>query len=92
MTVMKESPRTGRTKCYIHEMQRPLELPYKPLQYHICWICQSRLLELAKADFQFRLREQVVTISTAREIQKEEASSKKGFKVKKTNHTQKEIA
>jgi len=73
MPVMKASPRTGRTKCYIHEMQRPLDLPYKRLQYHVCWICQSRLLELAKADFQFKLGDQLVTLSVAQEVQEEKA-------------------
>lgn len=92
MPVMKESSRTGTTKCYIHEMQRPLELPYKRLQYHICWICQSRLLELAKADFQFKLREQVVTISITPEVQEEEAGPEKGYKVKKTQQVQKEAS
>jgi hypothetical protein len=73
MPVKKEPSRTGRTKCYIHEMQRPLELPYHRGQYHICWVCQSRLVELAKANYKLRLRDQLVTISIAPEVQAEEA-------------------
>jgi hypothetical protein len=83
MPIIKEPTRTRRTKCYIHEMQRPLELPYKRLQYHICWICESRLLELAKAGFQFKLRDRVVTVSAAPEVQ-EKADPGKGYKAKRT--------
>ena len=89
MPTIKKPPRTVNTKCYIHEMQRPLELPYKRLQYHICWICQSRLLELAKADFQFKLRDQVVTISVTPDLE-QEVKPEKGHKVKTTRQLQKE--
>ncbi len=74
MPVTTRKPTRGtRTKCYLHEMQRPLELPYEPRKYHICWICQSRLLEIAKTDFRFELRQQVVSISIQPELQKEAA-------------------
>ena len=80
---VQTSPRMVRTKCYIHEMQRPSELPYERLQYHVCWICQSRLLELAKADFQFKLGEDRVAVSITPEVQETEAVPQKGNKVKK---------
>lgn len=60
---MSTTTRAPRTKCYIHEMRDPLELSYEPRKYHICWICQSRLLEIAKTNFHFTLRQQVITIS-----------------------------
>ncbi|NUO82221.1 hypothetical protein HUU05_19285 [candidate division KSB1 bacterium] len=53
----------ARTKCYFHELQRPPELPYDRFQHHVCWICQSRLLELAKANYRFELREHVVSVA-----------------------------
>jgi hypothetical protein len=90
MPEIRKSP-PGK-KCYIHEMQRPLELPYNRWQYHICWICQSRLLELAKADFQFKLRNQGVTISITPEVQVETAGPEEGYKVKKTQQVQNETA
>ena len=70
MSVTTKAPKGTRTKCYIHEMQRPLELPYEPHKYHICWICQSRLLEIAKASFSFRLQDHVVRISIQPELEK----------------------
>jgi hypothetical protein len=54
-------------------MQRPLELPYERHKYHICWVCQSRLLEMAKVGFHFELEHQVVRISIQPEVQKEAA-------------------
>ncbi len=57
-----------RTKCYFHELQRPPELPYNSFQHHVCWICQARLLELAKANYRFELREQVVMVSLQAEV------------------------
>ncbi len=89
MPLMTESPRTG-TKCYIHEMQRPLDLPYKRLQYHICRFCQARLLELAKADFQFKLRDQVVAVSITTEVQQKAAGPEKGYEATKTPRVKKE--
>lgn len=59
---MPISTHTPRTKCYFHEVQRPPELPYSSLHHHVCWICQARLLELAKANYRFALREHVVTV------------------------------
>lgn len=70
---MPAATRVTRTKCYLHETQRPAELPYDRFQHHICWICQSRLLELAKTNFHFELRQQLITISTQSEVQKEVA-------------------
>ncbi len=67
---MPTPTRAPRTKCYIHEMRDPLVLAYELHKYHICWICQSRLLEIAKTNFHFALRDQVVTISTAPTAQK----------------------
>jgi len=64
---------TTRTKCYLHEVQRPAELPYDRFQHHICWVCQSRLLELAKSNFRFELRQQVISISTQSQFLKEVA-------------------
>ncbi len=66
---MPISTRMPKTKCYFHELQRPTELPYNRLQHHVCWICQARLLELAKANYHFELREQVVTISLQNEVE-----------------------
>ncbi len=66
---MPTAIRMPRTKCYFHELQRPPELPYNSFQHHVCWICQSRLLELAKANYHFELREQVVTISLQSEVE-----------------------
>ena len=75
MAANSRAPRIGRTKCYFHEMQRPQELAYDRFQYHICFTCQSRLLELAKADFQFSLRDQVIAISIPSRVRKETAQS-----------------
>ena len=66
---MPTTSRMPRTKCYFHEMQRPPELPYDRFQHHVCWICQSRLLELAKANYRFELREQIVTITVQSEVE-----------------------
>jgi hypothetical protein len=68
---MPTTTRTPRTKCYLHEMRHPLELPYEPHKYHICWICQTRLLEMAKSKFHFALRDQMITISMQPAIRKE---------------------
>jgi len=68
---MPTTTRAPRTKCYLHEMRHPLELPYELHKYHICWICQSRLLEMAKTNFHFALRHQVITISMQPELEKE---------------------
>lgn len=73
MPVMPRKPSGTRSKCYLHEMQRPLELPYERHKYHICWVCQSRLLEMAKANFRFEHDHQVVSISIQPELQKEAA-------------------
>jgi len=62
---MATTTHATKTKCYIHEMRQPLELAYELHKYHICWICQSRLLEIAKTNFHFALSDQVITISTA---------------------------
>jgi hypothetical protein len=43
-------------------VQRPPELAYSSLYHHVCWICQARLLELAKANYRLALREHVVTV------------------------------
>ena len=92
MPLMKESLRTGRAKCYLHEMQRPLELPYDRFKYNICLVCQTRLLELGKADVQFQLRGQVISISAAPEVQEKKADPNKGYKIKVTQKVQKEAA
>ena len=92
MPAIKEPTRTGRTKCYIHEMQRPLDLPYSRLHHHVCWICHSRLLELAQTNFQFKLRDQVVTISIAPEVQEKEADPGKGYRAKKVPKVKKSAA
>lgn len=73
MPVMPKKPGRTRSKCYLHEMQRPLELPYERHKYHICWVCQSRLLEMAKAGVNFELQNQVVTISITSAVEKEAA-------------------
>lgn len=73
---MPTMTRAPRTKCYLHEMQRPLDLPYEPYKYHICWVCKSRLLEIAKINFHFELSNQVVSISVQREVYKEPALEK----------------
>ncbi len=70
---MAVTKRTSRTQCYIHEMRQPLDLPYERHKYHICLICQSRLLELAKADFHFSYDQQVTTFSVTPKVQKEMA-------------------
>jgi len=67
---MPTTPRTPRTKCYVHEMRQPLDLPYEPHKYHLCLICQIRLLEIAKTDFRFECSKQVVKISIQPELQK----------------------
>ena len=67
---MATPTRATKTKCYIHEMRDPLELSYELHKYHICWICQTRLLEIAKINFHFALSDQVVTISSAPKAQK----------------------
>jgi len=67
---MATTTRATKTKCYIHEMRDPLELSYELHKYHICWICQTRLLEMARANFHFALSNQVVTISSAPKVQK----------------------
>jgi hypothetical protein len=51
-------------------MRQPLELPYEPHKYHICVICQIRLLEIAKTNFRFERSQQVVKISIQPELQK----------------------
>ena len=67
---MPSATRTPRTKCYLHEMRQPLDLPYEPHKYHICLICQFRLLEIAKTKFRFECSKQVVTISLQPEREK----------------------
>jgi hypothetical protein len=64
-------------------MQSPLDLPYSRLQYHLCWICHSRLLELAKVDYQFKLRDQMVTISIKPDVPEEKVDPGKGYRAKK---------
>ena len=59
------------TKCYIHDVRKPVKLPYEPHKYHICLICQFRLLEIAKTKFRFECSKQVVTISLQPEREKE---------------------
>jgi len=76
MSVTARTSREPGTKCYIHEIRRPMELPYEPRKYHICWICQSRLVEMAKTNFRFALRHQEVTISAQPEVRKESALRK----------------
>jgi hypothetical protein len=49
-------------------MQRPPELAYDRFQHHVCWICQARLLELAKTNFRFELNRQTVRISVQTEV------------------------
>lgn len=68
---MATATRASKTKCYIHEMRHPLDLPYELHKYHICWICQSRLAEIGKANFHFALHDQVVTVSIAPRVKKE---------------------
>ncbi len=68
---MPTTIRAPRTKCYLHEMRDPLELSYELHKYHICWIWQSRLLEMAKTNFRLALRRQVVRISIQPELEKE---------------------
>lgn len=92
MPAIKDPPRMRRTKCYIHEMQRPLELAYSRLQHHVCPICHARLLELAKTSFQFKLRDQVVIISVKPEVGDEMAVPGKVDKVKKTRKAKKATA
>lgn len=70
---MPIATRAPRTKCYFHEMQRPPELAYDRFQHHVCWICQARLLELAKTNFRFELNRQTVKISIQPEVLKEVA-------------------
>ncbi len=70
---MPITTREPRTKCYLHEVQRPVDLPYEPYKYHICWICQLRLLEIAKINFRFELEHQVVTISVQPQVPEEAA-------------------
>ena len=73
MPVIPKKPSGTRSKCYIHEMQRPLELPYERHKYHVCWVCQSRLLELAKVSFNFELGDQVVAVVVESKVEKEAA-------------------
>ncbi len=68
---MPTTTRTPRTKCYLHEMRHPVELPYEPHKYHICVICQFRLLEIAKTNFRFARGQQVIRISIQPELAKE---------------------
>jgi len=67
---MPTTTRTPRTKCYLHEMRHPVELPYEPHKYHICLICQLRLLEIAKTNFRFERSQQVIRISIQPELEK----------------------
>jgi len=67
---MPTMTRTPRTKCYVHEVRQPLDLPYEPHKYHLCLICQIRLLEIAKTDFRFECSKQMVKISIQPELQK----------------------
>jgi hypothetical protein len=67
-----------------------MELPYERYKYHVCWICQSRLIELAKADFQFRLREQVVAITATPEVPEEKIDPKRGYKAQNTQQVLKD--
>jgi len=52
-------------------MQRPMDLPHEPYKYHICWVCKSRLLEIAKIDFHFELSHHLVKISVQPEAHKQ---------------------
>jgi hypothetical protein len=70
---MPAKPRPSKTMCYIHEMRHPLELPYELHKYHICWTCQSRLLEIARVNFRFTLGDQTVTVSATPRAAKEAA-------------------
>lgn len=70
---MQTKPHASKTKCYIHEMRHPLTIPYELHKYHICWVCQSRLFEIAKVNFHFSLGDQVVTVSMAPKAAKEAA-------------------
>ena len=89
MPEIQEPSKKGRKKCYIHDLQRPLELPYSRLQHHVCWVCHVRLLELAQTNFQFKLRDQIVTLSVKPEVE-EEVDSGKGSKAKKKRKAEKE--
>jgi hypothetical protein len=70
---MPTPTRTSRTQCYLHDTRKPLKVPYEPYKYHICLICQFRLLEMAKTDFRFECSQQVVKISIPPELQKKVA-------------------
>jgi hypothetical protein len=70
MPVTTKVPRTEMTKCYIHEVRKPVKLPYEPHKYHICLICQFRLLEIAKTNFRFERSQQVIRISIQPELVK----------------------
>lgn len=73
MPVKTKEPKTGTTKCFIHEIRLPVELPYDPFQHHICWICQSRLQELADTNFHFSVGEQIIAVSQESKVQNEAA-------------------
>ena len=92
MPAIQDPTKKGRTKCYIHDLQRPLELPYSRLQHHVCWICHVRLLELAQTNFRFKLREQIVTLSIKPAGQEEEADPGNGSKVKKNAKARKKTS
>ena len=65
MPIIKKNDvkRNGKTKCFIHEMQRPLDLSYSRFEHHVCWICQTRLQELARINFKFSLDQQNYTVT-----------------------------
>lgn len=68
--LMAVTRKSARTQCYIHEMRQSLDLPYERHKYHVCLICQSRLLELARANFHFSYDQHVTALSVTPKIQK----------------------
>ena len=70
MSATTKAPRTERKQCYIHEIRQAVKLLYEPHKYHICMICQLRLLEMAQTNFRFERSQQVVRISIQPELEK----------------------
>jgi hypothetical protein len=75
--------RNGRTKCFIHEVQRPLDVSYSRFEHHVCWICQTRLQELARINFEFSIDQQTYTVSELSGIPEDVARPDKNSKAKK---------
>ena len=92
ITKKNDVKRNGRTKCFIHEMQRPMELSYSRFEHHVCRICQTRLQELARVNFKFSRDQQTFAISVLPGILEAAIPPDKIIKPKKKQQIQKKTA